>query len=202
MSKTIVSKEAVLAELRRRQALKDDSKPKFVFADHCFPAQIDFFKGEGPRFRTAVCSRRAGKTVGIAADAIDTCLAEPGVICLYLTLSKRNARNIIWHDVQKILSDYKVDAKVNQVEMSVLFLNGSKINIEGAKDRSEVEKYRGWKLRKCYIDECQSFRPYIKGLVNDTITPALRDLRGELYLTGTPGPIPTGYFYTSSQSDK
>lgn len=140
-------------------------------------------------------------TVGIAADMIDTCLSEPGSICLYLTLSKRNARNIIWHDIQKILSDYKIIHKPNQVEMSVLFENGSKINIEGAKDRAEVEKYRGWKLRKCYIDEAQSFRPYISQLVNEVITPALRDLRGELYLTGTPGPIPAGYFFECSHND-
>jgi phage terminase large subunit len=201
--KTIeVNQDALIAEIRRRQSQKVDLTPKFVFNDHCFPAQIQFFKGDGPRFRTAVCSRRAGKTVGIAADAVDTCVSEPGVICLYITLSKRNARNIIWHDIQKIISDYDLKAKINQVEMSILFENGSKINIEGAKDRSEVEKYRGWKLRKAYIDECQSFRPYIKDLVNEVITPALRDLRGELYLTGTPGPIPAGYFYESSHSPK
>jgi PBSX family phage terminase large subunit len=201
--KTIeINKDALVAEIRRRQAKKVDTAPKFNFNDHCFPAQVEFFKGDGPRFRTAVCSRRAGKTVGIAADAIDTCVKEPGVICLYITLSKRNARNIIWGDIQKIIADYDLKAKVNQVEMSILFDNGSKINIEGAKDRSEVEKYRGWKLRKAYIDECQSFRPYIKDLINEVITPALRDLRGELYLTGTPGPIPTGYFYESSHSPK
>ena len=197
-----VNRDAALAELRRRQSLKVLETPKFNFSDHCFPSQIEFFKEPGPRFRTAVCSRRAGKTVGIAADAIDTCLQEAGVICLYLTLSKRNARNIIWHDIQKIIKDYELDAKVNQVEMSVIFSNGSKINIEGAKDRSEVEKYRGWKLRKAYVDECQSFRSYIKELVNEVITPALRDLRGELYLTGTPGPIPAGYFYECSHSKK
>jgi phage terminase large subunit len=202
MNDITISKQAVLNELRRRQSEKQNQAPKFDFDAYCFGAQKEFFKSIGPRFRTAVCSRRAGKTVGIAADMIDTCLTEDGVICLYLTLSKRNARNIIWHDIQKIISDFKLDAKVNQVEMSALFANGSKINIEGAKDRSEVEKYRGWKLRKCYIDECQSFRSYIKDLVNEVITPALRDLRGELYLTGTPGPIPAGYFYECSHSAK
>jgi len=200
MSDIVVNKTALIAEIQKRQKAKEKQQPLFSFNEHCFPEQIKFFKDKGPRFRTAVCSRRAGKTVGIAADMIDTSLNEKGVICLYLTLSKRNARNIIWHDIQQIISDYNIPAKINQVEMSVLFENGSKINIEGAKDRSEVEKYRGWKLRKCYIDECQSFRSYISDLVNEVITPALRDLRGELYLTGTPGPIPAGYFYECSHS--
>lgn len=202
MSDITVNRDAVLAELRRRQDLKNKQQDQFQFEDYCFPAQIAFFRHDGPRFRTAVCSRRAGKTVGIAADAIDTCLAEKNVRVIYLTLSKRNARSIIWGDIQKILEEFKIDAKVNQVELSVTFANGSIINIEGVKDKSEAEKMRGWKLRKCYIDECQSFRSYIKDLVNEIITPALRDLRGELYLTGTPGPVPAGYFYECAHSPK
>lgn len=203
MSKNIsVDKQAVLAELRRRQAHKERSKKRFKFEDYCFPAQIKFFRHEGPRFRTAVCSRRAGKTVGIAADMIDTAKSEKNVRLLYLTLSKRNARSIVWGDLMKIIEDYEIPCKTNQVEMSIKFQNGSFINIEGAKDKTEAEKYRGWKLRKCYIDECQSFRSYIGDLVNEIITPALRDLRGELYLTGTPGPVPAGYFYECSHSPK
>lgn len=139
-------------------------------------------------------------TEGIAADMIDTCLKEPHAVCLYLTLSKRNARSIIWGKIQQIISDNGIECKINQVELSAIFPNGAKIAIEGVKDKNEAEKIRGWKLRKCYIDEAQSFRPYIKELVDDIIAPALRDLRGELYLTGTPGPIPAGYYYECSQS--
>lgn len=202
MNPTKVTQKQLLEELRKRKAkeIKNAEKPKFDFPAYAFKAQYNFFRSDGPRFRTAVCSRRSGKTVGIAGDMVDTCVSEPGVICLYLTLSKRNARNIIWDEIKKILEVYEIESKTNEVELSVVFPNGSKINIEGAKDRTEIEKYRGWKLRKCYIDECQSFRSYIEDLVNDVITPALRDLRGELYLTGTPGPVPAGYFYKCSNS--
>jgi phage terminase large subunit len=198
-----LSQQQILEELRKRQVkkLKSEEKPNFDFKEYAFPAQYKFFREPGARFRTAVCSRRAGKSVGIVGDMVDTCLNESGVICLYLTLSKRNARNIIWDEIKRVLDNYKIEAKTNEVELSVVFPNGSKICIEGAKDRTEVEKYRGWKLRKCYIDECQSFRSYIEDLVNDVVTPALRDLRGQLYLTGTPGPVPAGYFYKSSHSD-
>lgn len=182
--------------LRRKQASKttEDSKI-FKFEDYCFDKQKLFFRSEGARFRASVCSRRSGKSQGIAADMIDTCLYNPDVVCLYLTLSKRNARNIIWTIIERIIKDYNIQCTPNQVDMSVKFPNGSKINIEGVKDRTEIEKYRGWKLLKCYIDEAQSFRPYVRDLVNDIITPALRDLRGSLYLTGTPGPVPAGYLY-------
>lgn len=197
------NKAALIAELKRRQAkaAEEAAKPVFDFKDYCFKAQLDFLRGEGPRFRTAVCSRRAGKTVGIAADVIDTCQNTPNVICLYITLTQQNARNIIWGDIMKIIEEYEIDCKIDNVRLTVRFPNGSRFVVAGAKDRQEIEKYRGWKLKKCYIDECQSFRPYIEDLVNDIITPALRDERGHLYLTGTPGPIPAGYFYHCSTSD-
>jgi hypothetical protein len=140
-------------------------------------------------------------TVGIAADAIETCRNEPGVTCLYITITKQAARNIIWADVLQIIEAYNLECKIDNTRLTVTFPNRSKFVIEGAKDRTEIEKYRGWKLRKCYIDEAQSFRSYIEDLVNDVVTPALRDLKGELYITGTPGPVKAGYFYKVTHSD-
>ncbi len=184
-----INRLAVISELRRRQEAEQQAAntPVFDFVKHCFPAQVAFFRGEGPRFRSACCSRRAGKTVGIAADALETCRKEPGIICLYITVTKQAARNIIWADVLGLIEKYEIKCKVDNTRLTVTFPNRSKFVIEGAKDRSEIEKYRGWKLRKCYIDEAQSFRSYIQELVNDVVTPALRDQKGELYITGTPG---------------
>ncbi len=68
----------------------------------------------------------------------------------------------------------------------------------GAKDASEIEKFRGLPIKLCYIDECQSFRAYIQDLIDDIIGPALIDYAGSLCLIGTPGPIPVGYFYDCS----
>lgn len=192
-------KQALLEEIKKRQEVKD--RKVFSFNDYCFPAQVDFFRGPGGRFRTACCSRRGGKTVGIAADMIDTCLSESDSTLLYITLTQQNARNIIWGDIQKIIEDYNIDCKTDLTRLTVTFPNRSKIVISGAKDRNEIEKYRGWKLKKCYIDEAQSFRPYLKELINDIITPALRDLKGSLLLTGTPGPVPAGIFYEYTHSD-
>lgn len=198
-----VNRLAVIAEIKRRQSDLQESAEKrnFAFKDHCFDKQTEFFQGEGPRFRAACCSRRAGKTVGIAADAIETCQQEDAITCLYITITKQAARNIIWADVLGIIEEYKIDCKIDNTRLVITFPNRSKFVIEGAKDRSEIEKYRGWKLRKCYIDEAQSFRSYIEDLVNDVITPALRDLKGELYITGTPGPVKAGYFYNVTHSD-
>lgn len=198
MQSKITSRDALLAEIQKRK-LKSE-RPEFIFTDFCFDKQVDFFRGKGTRFRNAVCSRRAGKTVGIVADMLDTCLKESEINLLYITITQQQARAIIWSDLLRLIEDYQLECKVDNTRLTVSFPNKSRIYIAGAKDRTEIEKFRGWKLRKCYIDECQSFRTYIKELINDIIIPALRDKRGELYLTGTPGPVKAGVFYEYSQS--
>ena len=193
-----VNREALVAELQKRKTKSE--KPKFIFKDFCFEKQVDFFRGTGSRFRNAVCSRRAGKTVGIAADMIDSALKNNEVNLLYITITQQQARAIIWSDLVKIIEEYELECKMDNVRLTITFPNKSKIYIAGAKDRTEIEKFRGWKLMKCYIDECQSFRSYLKELINDIIIPALRDKRGQLYLTGTPGPVKAGIFFEYSQS--
>lgn len=193
-----LSRSALLEELKKRQ---ESREVKFAFADYTFPAQQRFFRDGSHRWRCAVTSRRAGKSTGIAADMLDTCLSEKGVLCLYITLTRESARNIIWGILLDLIEEHKIDAHIDRTRLHLVFNNGSKIMLSGAKDTTEIEKLRGLKLRKCYIDECQSFKRHLKILIEDIIVPALRDLRGELYLTGTPGPIPAGPFYEYSHSD-
>ena len=193
-----VNREALIAEIQKRKTKSE--KPQFIFEEFCFNRQVEFFRGTGIRFRNAVCSRRAGKTVGIAADMVDLAQNEPEVNLLYITITQLQARAIIWADLMKIIEGYEIECKTDNTRLTITFPNKSKIYIAGAKDRTEIEKYRGWKLRACYIDECQSFRSYLKELINDIIIPALRDKRGQLYLTGTPGPVKAGVFFEYSQS--
>lgn len=158
-----------------------------------------FVKDPSP-FKTAVCSRRAGKTTACAFDLFDTASRNDSVVCLYITLSRANAKKLIWRELLKVNQENGNRCSINSGELSLSFPNGSVIYISGAKDRSEIEKFRGLPLKKVYIDECQAFRSYLKELIDDVISPALMDHAGELSLIGTPGPIPSGLFYDSSLS--
>ena len=194
-----INKQALLAEIQKRKKVAD--RPVFNFDAYTFKAQQIFFRSAGGRFRAACCSRRAGKTVGIAADMIDAAKSNNDVNVLYITVTQQAARAIIWGDLMKIIEDFEIPCKVDNSRLTIKFTETkSTIYVAGAKDRSEIEKYRGWKLFKCYIDEAQSFRTYIKELINDIIIPALRDLKGNLYLTGTPGPVLAGIFYEFTHS--
>jgi hypothetical protein len=173
---------------------------RFKVEDYCFDKQIAF-KRDPARFKVAVCTRRAGKTVECAADLIETATEFRDIVCLYITLSRKSAKKIIWKDLLKILNEKKIPHKLDNTDLSITLLDtNSIIYVSGAKDKSEIEKFRGLSIKLCYIDECQSFRSYIEDMVDDVISPALFDHNGTLCLIGTPGPVPSGYFYNCFMS--
>lgn len=198
------SEKAILAELRRRVALaaEAEKRPKFDLATFFFPKQHAFFRGTKKRFKVAVCSRRSGKTVGIVGDAMDLCLTERGVRVLYVTLTRENCIEIIWPDLMKYIEEYKIPCKINQQRLSVTFENGSRFNCAGAKDKKEIGKFRGRKLRRIYIDEAQNFPTYLQTMIEEDLIPTLRDMRGEMVVTGTPGPLKRGFFYDISSNGR
>lgn len=189
----MITKSAIEKALKRRQKVTEDHKA-FKLEEHLFPEQLSFVQ-DPSLTKVAVCSRRAGKTVACAADLVYTAINNPNTVSLYITLSRSNAKKIIWKEIKTLNREHKLNAIENLSELSVSFPNGSIIYLSGAKDSSEIEKFRGLALKLVYIDEAQSFREYISELINDVLSPALMDYSGTLNLIGTPGPIPSGFFH-------
>lgn len=167
---------------------------KFNITQFLFEQQLNFVQDTNP-FKVAVCSRRSGKTIACAAHLIHTAIHSPEVMCLYITLSMRNAERIIWKDLKKINKDHDLSGTTKEAGLVMTFPNGSTIHLCGANNVTEIENFRGVPLKLVYIDECQSFREYIEDLIDDVLSPALMDYAGSLCLIGTPGPTPTGFFY-------
>lgn len=178
---------------RARRAKRKKEAKKFELAAFLFAEQLAFVLDPAPN-KLAVCSRRSGKTTACAADLVNTAIRNDNVVCLYITLSRNNAKKIIWREIKRINREYGLDGEENLSELSITFPNGSVIYLSGAKDTNEIEKFRGLALKLVYIDECQSFREYIRELIDDVLAPALMDYAGTLCLIGTPGPVPIGYF--------
>lgn len=196
-----LSKKALEKELRKRAAsiAATTAKP-FVLEEFCFDKQLAFIQ-DPARFKTAVCSRRSGKSTACVADMLHTALTMPGDV-LYLTLNRRSAKRIVWRELLRINKEYGLGGKPDNTELTLTMPNKNIIHLSGAKDESEIEKIRGMYFRKVYIDEAQAFRPYIKELIEDVIGPALTDFRGSLILIGTPSPLPVGYFFDVSTKNK
>lgn len=190
---TYISPQTAAKALRKRKLQKDEAKA-FTLEEHLFAEQLAFVKDPAPN-KVAVCSRRAGKTTACAADLVYTAINTPNIVCLYITLSRNNAKKIIWKELGTLNRQHKLKAIESLSELSLTFPNGSIIYLSGAKDKTEIEKFRGLALKLVYIDEGQSFRQYIQELINDILSPALMDYSGTLNLIGTPGPVPTGFFH-------
>lgn len=193
--KEILENLKLLLEEKRRRSEPFDLK-KF-----CHPKQHAFVSDKEP-YVVALTSRRAGKTVGCAADLIHTALTLKDSVSLYITLSRVNAKILLWPILKKINQNYKLGGEPNESELSMKFKNRSMIYLSGVKDSSEIDKFRGMAIQKVYIDEAQSLPPYFKELIDDVLDPACIDHNGQIRVIGTPGAVPTGYFYTISSDPK
>ncbi len=169
-----------------------------------FAAQRRFVR-DGSRWKVALCGRRAGKTEAVAAWLVDGCRKKPGETCVYIALSQKNARRIIWPVVRKLLARHGEACgieSINEQTLEVRFRNGSRLWVTGCNDRAGAEDLRGSPYYRVAIDECGSFPNWLEYLVDDILEPALMDLEGEMVLVGTPGLTPAGFFYDVSHGDR
>lgn len=183
-----------------REAERRAGTKKFDHSQILFKEQLAFVD-DPSYFKQAVTSRRAGKTVSCAVDLINTAHATPEVDTAYITLSRANAKRLIWPEIKRLNRRFNLGMEPNEVDLAMTCRNGSVIYCSGAKDASEIEKFRGLALKKVYIDEGQSFPPFLEELIDDVLAPSLMDYAGSLSLIGTPGPVPAGVFFEATKSE-
>lgn len=184
----------LVAELERRRNV-------FRAEQYCFPEQLAFIRDKS-RFKSACCSRRAGKSIGAACYFFEVGLQRPGVAMLYLAPTLKQAKRILWKPLKDIAKERGIACKFNDSEFTVTFENGSILYLSGAKDATEVSKYLGYPLALVIIDESQAYRAYLQELVDDVLSPTLYDYNGSVALIGTPGPVPAGFFYEITKNDR
>lgn len=178
-----------LAELARRR----QGRGAVDFRALCFGAQRAFVE-DTALLVAASCSRRAGKTWGIAYKLLSSAQAHPWSTCLYLTNTRPQAKRIVWPVLQRLDADLGLKGKFNQVELSYRLPNGAQILLGGCNDEVEIERYRGAAYPVVVIDEAQSVRAFLQRLIEEILEPATLDYRGQIYLTGTPNAAGIGYF--------
>lgn len=195
------AKAAALA--KRLDAIEAKLKPRVAPVDFLssvlFKEQLPFGL-DTARHQTAVTPRRAGKTHADAAKLLAVALAKPGSVALYITLSRLNAKRIVWSTLKELNHQYALGGEIGEADLCITFPNKSRVFLSGANDKSEVEKFRGLALSIVIIDEAQSFPSYLESLVDEVLVPALTDYAGSLCLVGTPGPVPVGYFHDACHS--
>lgn len=158
------------------------------------------FLADPSKKKAAQCSRRAGKSTALAVFFLDGGRADPGGISVYIAGSKNLARLILGSALEELEAKYKIGLRMREIDNQLFCImpNGHRIWLAGCKDSAEIDKFRGLKYRRAAVDEAQAHGSYIKELVEDVLEPALVDKDGELVLTGTPSPIPAGYFFEAT----
>lgn len=168
-----------------------------------FPAQRAFVEAVTRR-RVALCGRRAGKTEGVCAWLLGLTRRYPGEQVVYVARSQRSARRILWPVVRRIMQRYGDAAGVAELvdqSLEVRLRNGSTLWVTGVDSQADSEALRGSRYAGAAIDEAASFPEWLEYLVDDVLSPALMDLRGDLALCGTPGLVPAGFFWEVSTGD-
>lgn len=194
------TKTGLLVEaLQRKQALAD---VKSVELRGDFPQQNAFIN-DTARDLVAQCSRRAGKTNGMAIRFLNTMKRHPKSQCVYLALTRESAKEILWPVLLEMNETYELKCTFTESKLTMKHPNGATLVMYGADQKNFINRLKGRKYAGVGIDEAQNFGVHLQSLIDDVLTPATADyIDGWIAVTGTPGPVPAGYFFDITENRK
>ena len=167
-----------------------------------FPEQREFVT-DPSRQKSAVCGRRAGKTVADVYYCLHDAASGPSRYVGYVADTLKLAKKLMWRPLVRLAKDAYPDCEVSKQDMSVVLPNRSIIQLAGAKDHGEADSLRGWPYNLVILDEVATFNDEVlEYLLNDVLKASLADYRGTLVCNGTPNPSCSGFLYDIDQGDK
>jgi hypothetical protein len=193
------SKSALLVEATKRASTFTGNT---IILKGDFPEQ-DAFINDMSRYIDAQCSRRAGKTNGLAIRFFKALEKYPKSQSLYLSLTQDSAKAIMWPILHEINDRYNIGCTFTESKMEMKHPNGAKLKLIGADLKNFIKRLKGRKYPAIGIDEAQDMGTHLQSLIDDVLTPSIADYTdGWLAITGTPGPVPQGYFFDVTQNRK
>ena len=161
------------------------------------------FVNDTQQFLAAQCSRRAGKSNGLALRFFLTMERHPKSKCIYLALTRDSAKDIMWNVLKELDDKYKLDCAFAESKLTVTHPNGAQLTLYGADQKNFIRRLKGQKSPGIGVDEAQDFGTHLESLLNDVLTPMMVDYADSwLAVTGTPGPVPQGYFFDITHQGK
>lgn len=182
---------ALQREVERRQQAADN-RPNLSAC--LFDKQVAVWN-DTRKVKALRCGRRAGKSVFAAAWLLQGALDKAGTLNLYITLTRRNAKLIIWPSLKWLDARFNLGCTFNEAELTCTLPNGSTVMLGSCIHRVEIERYRGPTYFRVVVDECGSFPPYLEPLYKDILRPATIDHDGEILFAGTPPITWSGFWF-------
>lgn len=194
-----ISPKRAEKELARREAAKQ-SRP--IVDDENYDKQ-NAFVNDTSKFIVAQCSRRAGKSNGLAKRFLKTMEKYPNCTCIYLAMTRDSAKSILWPALLDLNEKYNIKLRFIESKLEVYHPNGSRVKLYGADMKNVIRRLRGQKSPGIGVDEGQDFGNHLQYLVDDILTPMMVDFEDSwLAVVGTPGPVPQGYFFDITEGRK
>jgi len=132
------------------------------------------------RFKVLVTGRRFGKTT-LAIRQLAFYARKPDTLCWYVAPSYRQAKQIAWVQLKKILNDLNWVKKINEAELTLYLKNGSRICLRGADNKDSL---RGVGIDGILVlDECADID---EEAWSQVLRPTLSDMGGHALFCGTP----------------
>lgn len=184
------------AEELARRALAQTSAASITSAIRAelFDKQVAFME-DPSRNKAALCTRRAGKTSMWSRYCTIEALRRPKSLIRVWGVSRLRTKQLLWEEFKDVHSRHQIKAEYHETELNITLENGSQIRLLGADKDKEAQKKRGDKTVLEVILEAQLFGPFLRTLVEDVAEPCLIDMKGTICMEGTPGVVPTGYWY-------
>jgi hypothetical protein len=217
---------AVLAEAKRRfipQKVAYVAKRVWRFLSELHAKQR-LFHDSPSRRKAALCSRRAGKSWVAAAMLLEAAGDHPDSLCVYIALTRGQARRIMWKELKRFNRAYNLGLAFNETALVATLKNGSEIMLLGAVNEADIDKLRGVAFVLAVIDEAASFpvrkasssrgqniqgdssdkahRDLLHRLYRDVLQPTMLDYQGSVVLLGTPAAHCSGFFFEVTRPDK
>lgn len=150
-----------------------------------------------------LCGRRAGKSTVLAYWLDDGAAhGPPGCVCIYYSLTKEHAREVLWEPLKEAAALTGVPHTVSESRLTIRFHGAGRVVLAGTDTKKEINKGRGRKVLRAAIDECGAMKPtLIEYLYGDVLEPACMDLNGKVAFAGSPGPAPIGWWWELTRED-
>jgi hypothetical protein len=183
-----MNQRQLIQELLRRRGLLES----------CFDKQLSVIAGakeRGERLIACLTSRRAGKTNGTLAFICDDAQDNPNAQYAYIGLSRITAETIVWKELQRLNDAHSLNLDMQGYRLRAIFPNGATLTLYGADQPGWIKKFKGAKYRAIVVDEAGEFDIDLHDFIFRVLKPCVTDLRGPIFLIGTPGIVPSGYWW-------
>lgn len=131
--------------------------------------------------------RRSAKSYTCVLDAFHDHKDHPRSKYAFIALTRPSAEQIAWDVVRTIDDRLELGCYFQEAKLRTTFPNKATLQLFGADQKEWVDRLRGQKFRRVYIDEAAFYRVNMKRFIEEVLEPALMDEDGTLWLVGSPG---------------